>query len=134
MRPVFKQAPLALASPGQSVEVAAVVGAESREGRKIMSAGQDVDAVDLVQVHAVKRTTQMPGSWWVGALRAETLRRERNAPRVPQADRFSHHDPKPARRSGSPFSPMASWLSSSIRNAVSLRAGRAIFDLKSIRC
>ncbi|MEG3089671.1 hypothetical protein [Sphingomonas sp. PB4P5] len=49
MRPIFEQAALALAAPGGTVEQGSVIAAEARESGQVMRAGQDVDAVDLVQ-------------------------------------------------------------------------------------
>ena len=49
MGPIFEQPPLLPASPGGRVDQRTVIGSKSGEGRQVMGADQDIDAVDLVQ-------------------------------------------------------------------------------------
>ena len=49
MGPVFKQPPLLRSPPGGRVDQRTVIGSQPGEGRQVMGADQDVDAVDLVQ-------------------------------------------------------------------------------------
>ena len=80
VRPEFEQAALALAAPGQAIEMVAVVVAQPREQRQVMRARQHVDGVDLQQAEAVDGASDMADvGRAVGARRAKALRGERDS-------------------------------------------------------
>lgn len=94
MRPVLEQlalapagaAALAVAVEGEPVERLARVGAEAREGRQVVGAGEDVYRVELQQADVADQPAQVarvdPAAR-AGA--GEALRRQRRRPRLPQA-------------------------------------------------
>ena len=59
MRPELEQPPLALAPPGDGIEVAPVIVAEPREQREIVRPGKDVHRVDLQQAEPIDRALYM---------------------------------------------------------------------------
>ena len=81
MRPELEQPAAALATPGQSVEMGAVVVSEPREQRQIVGARQHVDRIDLQEAQPVDGALHMAEICrTVGPLDTETLGRQRNAP------------------------------------------------------
>jgi hypothetical protein len=61
-----------------------------------MSADQDIDAIDLVEGEPVDRPAPLRGSDLVGALDAEALRRESDAPRLSQRELLHLSSPRTA--------------------------------------
>ena len=49
MRPIFEQAPLRAEPPCGTVQPIAVIGSHAREGWQIMSPGENIHAVDLME-------------------------------------------------------------------------------------
>ena len=95
MRPIFEQSPLAFRAPGGAVEKGAVVRAEARESGQIVRAGEDVDAVDLVQAEPGDGAAQVRRRDGIRAGRTETLRGEGDA--AGKGKRYpgrSGHDPR----------------------------------------
>ena len=88
VRPIFEQPPLPLRAPGGAVEQGAIIAAEAREGRQIMGAGEDVDAVDLVQAEPGDGAGEMAGGHRRRAGDAEALRGERDPPGGGEAEAF----------------------------------------------
>ena len=80
MAPIFEQAALGAFAPCQLVERGSIVGPKPREGRQIMGAGKDVDAVDLMKRQPFDRRQQVPRGWALRSRRRKALRRKRNAP------------------------------------------------------
>ncbi|MNT53122.1 hypothetical protein D3C72_1901970 [compost metagenome] len=116
MRPVFEQSSLAARSPGQPVQISAIIAAQPREGRQVMGARQDVDAVDLMQVQAIDGAPEMHRRRSLWPPRAEALGGERHPARLRQADGLHAHghparlqqpSSSPGARSGQAFNPIA---------------------------
>jgi hypothetical protein len=79
VRPIFEQAALAFPAPGGAVDEGAVVRAQAREGREVMGAGEDVDAVDLVEAEALDGAAEVGGGDLRRPRRAEALGGEGDA-------------------------------------------------------
>ena len=80
VRPEFEQPALAPASPGESVEMRAVIVSQPREQRQVVRARQHVDGVDLQQTEAIYGAfdvTEVGDA--VRARRAKALRGERDS-------------------------------------------------------
>ena len=67
MGPIFEQS--LRAAPGEAVEEAAIVGAEPGEGGQVMGPGEDVDAVDLVELEPLQQPEQMASADRAGRAR-----------------------------------------------------------------
>ena len=80
VRPELEQPALALAAPGDAVEMIAVVVSEPREQRQVVRARQHVDRIDLQQAQPVDGALDVAGvGGAVGAGDAEALGGERDA-------------------------------------------------------
>lgn len=62
MRPIFEEPPLPFRTPGQTVQIGAIIGAQPRESRQVMGARKQVDAVDLVELDPVQQARERRGT------------------------------------------------------------------------
>jgi hypothetical protein len=91
VRPIFEQAALAPFAPGGAVDEGAVIRAKAREGRQVMGAGEDVDAVDLVEREPIEGAAERAPIGHRTARRAEALRGERDPARGGEGEGVSVH-------------------------------------------
>ncbi len=88
MGPIFEQPSLLPASPGGGVDQRTVIGSESGEGRQVVGADQDIDAVDLMQREPVDGFQPTCGRDFVGTRLAKALGGKSDPPRLGRGKAF----------------------------------------------